>query len=67
MIFLRNVTLRTLRKMSLTGMPRWLFVVTVALSLAALLLIANLPDSVSDSDNFKLNLEMPSVYSWSTT
>ena len=43
-------------------MPRWLLVVTVALSLAALLLIANLPDSGSDSDNFKFksNLEMPS-------
>ena len=58
--------------MSLTGdgalvrMPRWLLVVTVALSLATLLLIANLPDSGSDSDNFKLNLEMPSVgnYVW---
>ena len=53
--------------MSLTGavwlvrMPRWLLVVTVALSLAALLLIANLPESISDSDNFKLNLEMQSV------
>ena len=49
-------------------MPRWLLVVTVALSLAALLLIANLPDSGSDSDNFKFksNLEMPSVehYVW---
>ena len=74
MKFLRNVTLRTLWKMSLTGavwlvrMPRWLLVVTVALSLAALLLIANLPDSGSDSDNFKFksNLEMPSVehYVW---
>ena len=33
----------------------------LALSLAALLLIANLPYSGSDSDNFKLYLEMPSV------
>ena len=47
-------------------MPRWLLVVAIALSLAALLLIANLPDSGSNSDNFKLNLEMPSVehYVW---
>ena len=47
-------------------MPRWLLVVTVALSLAGFLLITNLPDSGSDSDNFKLNLETPSVehYVW---
>ena len=47
-------------------MPRWLLVVTVALSLTALLLIVNLPDSGSDSNNFKLNFEMPSVehYVW---
>ena len=46
--------------------PRWQSVVTVALSLAALLLIANVPDSGTDSDDFKLNLEMPSVehYLW---
>ena len=58
--------------MSLTGggavgsHARWLLVETVALSLAALLLIANLPDSFSDSDNFNLNLEMPGVehYVW---
>ena len=35
--------------------------VTVALSLAALLLITNLPDSCSDSDNSELNYEMESV------
>ena len=47
-------------------MQRWQLMVTVALSLAALLLIANLPYSGSDADNFKLNLEMPSVerYVW---
>ena len=43
-------------------MQRWLLVVTVAISLAALLLIADLPDSSS----VKLNLEMPIVehYVW---
>ena len=52
----------------MTRMPRWHLMVAVALSLAALVLIANdgnLPDSCSDSDNikFKLNLKMPSVES----
>ena len=46
-------------------MPSLLLVATVALSLAELLLIANdaanLPNSGSDSDNFKLNLEMQRV------
>ena len=56
-----DVANRELGCSRLVCMPRWLLVETVALSLAA-----NLPDSCSDSDNLKLNLEMLSVehYVW---